>query len=382
MSQAKLTREIKEFALDLGYSKVGITTADDFTEYVDDLRSRGAYYDFFANDPRDPLRCAKIREVAPSARSIVVVVWDYMQKAFPDALLDRVGRVYQARCYIEPPHRINGARLQLMKNFLQEKGCGLCGDFIVPDRWAAARAGVASFGRNNFAYADGVGSFIIISSIVIDRELEYDAPTTECKCPPGCSACMDACPTKAIYEPFRLDPRRCLAFNAWKTTETQGYGITSYIPRDIRENMGQRVHGCDVCQEVCPRNAARLKERVPADPFLEEIAKDFSLARMLRLSDEFYETRVHPIMYNYIRDRQYFRRNAAVALGNTGDESCVPDLAEGMNDSEEVVRAHVAWALGKIGGKNAEAILERSLSVEVSEKVREEIGLALARARG
>lgn len=382
MSLARLTKDIKEFALDLGYSKVGITTADDFTEYADDLRSRGTYYDFFANDPRDPLRCAKPRDVEPSARSIVVLVWDYTQRAFPEALAGKVGRVYQARCYLEPSHRINGARLQLMKNFLQEKGCGICREFILPERWAAARAGVANFGRNNFVYADGIGSFIVVGSILIDKELEYDTPTIECKCPPGCSACMDACPTKAIYAPFRLDPRRCLAFNAWKTIEGQGFGITSSIPHDIRENMGGRVHGCDVCQEVCPRNRARMNAKPPQDPFLEEIAKDFTLAGMLRLSDDFYEARVHPIMYNYIRDRKYFRRNAAVALGNTGDESHVPDLAEGMRDPEEVVRAHVAWALGKIGGRNAEAVLERSLSPESSEKVREEIGLALARARG
>ena len=64
-------------------------------------------------------------------------------------------------------------------------------------------------------------------------------------------------------------------------------------------------------------------------------------------------------MYNYIRDKKYFQRNAAIALGNMGDPTFIPDLAQVMEDSEQLVRSYAAWALGKIGGSRARQILKK-----------------------
>jgi len=240
------TTDIKDFALDIGYSKVGITSADDFSDHVDEVRSRGEFYDFYVEDPRQLLKGAQPRQIMPSARSVISLAWDYAEKAFPEPLLGKVGRIYQARCYYAPPHRINGARYQLMLDFLAKMGCEIGKGIFVPERRAGARAGVTTFGRNNFAYSGKSGSFILLSSIVVDKELEYDAPSCRVKCPKNCTACMDACPTKAIYEPLKLDPRRCVAFNAWWTQDGRPR-VTSYIPPEIRQKMGTKVHGCDVC---------------------------------------------------------------------------------------------------------------------------------------
>lgn len=372
-----LTSEIKEFALDLGYSKVGITTAESFTEYVAEIKARGAMYDFFLEDPRRPLWGAEPERLMPSARSIISLVWDYAQKSFPEALVGKIGRIYQARCYNAPPRRINGARYQLMIDFLKQQGCQIGQGIFIPERWAAARSGVTTFGRNNFAYAEGIGSFVMLSSIVIDAELEYDQPTVKTACPDGCRACMKACPTHAIYEPQKLNPRRCIAFNAWFTQDGKPAGLTSHIPPEIRGKMGTRVHGCDVCQEVCPRNQAKLKAKLPADEFLVAVSQDFSLAQMLNMTAAFYAARVRPLMYNYIKERKYFQRNAAIALGNLGDPAFIPDLAIAMNDPEELVRAYAAWALGKIGGGSARQILEAKAGRETSESVKKEIQAAL-----
>jgi epoxyqueuosine reductase len=115
------------------------------------------------------------------------------------------------------------------------------------------------------------------------------------------------------------------------------------------------------------------------DEFLVKVAQDFSLSQMLNLTDEFYATRIQPLMYNYIKERKYFQRNAAIALGNLGDPAYIPDLAVAMNDPEELVREYVAWALGKIGGRLAKQILEESLNKETSESVKKEIREALLR---
>lgn len=372
-----LTKDIKEFALDLGYSKVGITTADRFDEYIKKLESRQNMYDFYVQDPRQPLLGAEPKKIMPSAKSIICLVWDYAQKSFPESLVGKIGRIYQGRCYNALPHRMNGARFQLMHDYLKKQRCEVGKGINIPERWAAAKAGVTTFGKNNFAYAEGIGSFVLLSSFIVDAELEYNKPTMEIKCPEGCTACMKACPTQAIYEPNKLNPKLCIAFNAWWTQDGRPAGLTSHIPYEIREKMGTRVHGCDICQEVCPRNQTKLKANLPPDDFLVTVAQDFSLQKMLNLTDEFYETRIQPLMYNYIKERKYFQRNAAIALGNLGDPEFIPDLEIAMNDSEELVRGYSAWALGKIGGGKAKQILEQCNTVETSESVIEEIKRAL-----
>jgi len=369
-----LTSQIKEFALDLGYSKVGIIPADDFQEYVDEVTSRNEMYAFYIQSPYRPLNSAKPRSVMPNAKSIITTVYDYSQKEFPKELTDIMGRVYQARSYNAPPEHINGARTQLMREFLRKLGCEVGENIILPERLVAAKAGIVNFGRNNFAYAEGIGSFIYLTSFLVDQELEYDSPTVEVGCPKGCSACMKACPTQAIYEPNKLNPSRCISFN---TFFTQDGRAGSYIQPEIREKMGTKVYGCDICQEVCPRNQARIKAKLPEDSFLSKVAEDFSLANMLNMTDEFHATRIQPLMFNYVKERKYLQRNAAIALGNLGDPAFVPDLAVAMENKEELVRSYAAWALGKIGGKQAIQILKENLSKETSDTVKKEIETAL-----
>ncbi|MFC1861133.1 epoxyqueuosine reductase [Chloroflexota bacterium] len=248
---------------------------------------------------------------------------------------------------------------------------------FVPDRFSAARAGAVTYGKNNFAFLEGAGSFIIITTFVVDVELDYDLPTLEVKCPPKCTVCIDACPTNAIYEPLKMDPRRCIAFNTFITQDGRPGGVTSYIPHDIRDKMGTWIHGCDVCQEVCPRNQRRIKAKLPPNEFLSEVAQDFELTKLLNLSDEYYIRIVQPLMYNYIKDKKYFQRNAAIALGNIGDPAFITDLAQAMEDEKELVRGYAAWALGKIGSSRAKQILGTSLKRETSESVKREIESAL-----
>ncbi len=141
--------------------------------------------------------------------------------------------------------------------------------------------------------------------------------------------------------------------------------------------MGGWIHGCDICQEVCPRNQKKLKAKLPPDHFLARIAEDFELTKMLNMTDEFFRKQVQPIMYNYIHEKKYFQRNAAIALGNSHDPVFIPDLARAMQDEEGMVRGYAAWALGRIGGIRARDILESSLSGETDGFARTEIQSAL-----
>jgi epoxyqueuosine reductase len=313
-----------------------------------------------------------------SARSIVVVVYDGSKKAFPEELVGKVGRLYQSRCYLTPGYRISGARRHLLRDFLERNGMEVARRLVVPERLAAARAGIITYGMNTFAFAQGIGSFILITSYIVDAELEYDQPTMVMDCPSNCTICLDACPTGAIYKPLKIDSRLCIAYNTFMTQDDYIEGVTSHIPHEIRGKMGTWVHGCDICQQVCPRNMKRLKANLPPDEFLERVAEDFELTKLLNLTDEYYEKRVQPLMYNYIREKKYFQRNAAIALGNLGDPAFIPDLGRAMEDPEPIVRAYAAWALGRIGSTQAKRILEKCLKDETERSVKKEIDTALA----
>lgn len=343
-------QDIKEFGYRLGYSKVGITSAEGFPDYVEEVLSRGDTFDIFAFTTTNPLKDAMPKTKMPDAKSIIVLVWDYYQYEYPEALKKMIGKAYLGRCYGPQPGSIAYASLQLMKDYLAENGCKVDSSIGLPARWAGAQAGVTTFGRNNFAYAEGCGSYIIISTIVVDQEFEYDEPTMECKCPPDCRACMDACPMQAIYEPFHLDPKKCISFNNWMTQDGRGT-ISSHIPEEIREKLGCHIHGCDICQDVCPQNQAKLKMPKKMDPFIEAIAEDITLPNILQMTDEFYESRIKPIMYNYIKDMRYFRRNAAIAMGNSKDDIYIKDLELAMETEDEMVREAATWALKKMKEK-------------------------------
>jgi epoxyqueuosine reductase len=368
-----LTEEIKEQALYLGYSAAGAAPADDFSGFIAELEGRNDF-DFHIKGPLDPLNGARPRSIMPEARSALALALDYLRTDFPEPLLRMIARPYLARCYQPPAASLGGARLALMLDFLKQKGCAALATQRAPARWAGACAGVSTFGRNNFAYLKGAGSFIILFVILLDKELEYDRPTMECPCPPNCRACLEACPTGAIYEPFKLNPSRCLAFVALKTQSSTDGGVSAVIPPDLRSKMGLRVHGCEVCQEVCPRNQAKLRAKYPDDAFLTRLAADMTLEALLEMPEGFFESRVRPIMYNYLKEPKYFQRNAAVAMGNSGDPRYLTCLGRALaSEPEELVRAHVAWALGRLGGPKAAAALKAARAREKSDLVRAEI---------
>ncbi|MEL7610136.1 MAG: 4Fe-4S double cluster binding domain-containing protein [Bacillota bacterium] len=375
---ATLTQQIKRFALDQGYCRVGIAPADDFEDHIQELLSRGSLYDFYIEGPSKPLLGARPKVAWPAAKSIVVLAYDYVQCAFPATLIGKVARVYQSRSMNAQRHRIAGLRLQAVKEFIRSKGINIGPSMMLPERRLGMRAGISNIGRNNFAFVDGIGSFINLSAIVVDRVLEYDAPAPPiCKCPRGCTACMDACPTRAIYAPFRLDPRRCINFNTSMTKEEIGFGVTDNIPPEIRKHMAQAIFGCDICQEVCPRNAKRLKMELPKDPLLEVISKSFSLVSVLHMKEDYFEEYVQPMTYNFGLEPRYLQRNAAVALGNSHDPMYLDDLGVELEHDDPMIRGHVAWAIGQIGTHKGIALLEARLARESDHGVRLEISQAL-----
>lgn len=341
-----LSQEIKQYGLDLGFCKIGITDAAEIPFFRDIMEQRESFYFPWLNNrtfPSDP------KVEMPECRSIIVAAYDYANVSFPKELTALAGRAYLARCYVPRRNSVHSARLELFENFLKEKGMQACQiKYNLPLRQFARKAGVTSFGKNNFAYVDGVGSFVILYGFLVDRELEYDEPQPMSKCPAGCTRCIDACPTKAMREPFCVDPKRCIGYNNWMRRGKSGTSFDPIIPEELRPMIGTRVHGCDVCQEVCPRNKQKISGDFPKDAFLELLKENLDLEGMLLMDEDYYQTWVYPIMYNYIPDKRYLQRNAAIAIGNTKDPSYIPALQKALQLPDEMIRLHAAWALEQI----------------------------------
>ena len=194
-----------------------------------------------------------------------------------------------------------------------------------------------------------------------------------------CSRCLDACPTDAFVGPFNLDPQRCISY---RTIEAR-----SPIPRALRSSFGNRIFGCDICQEVCPWNrhledrrplldALKARQARTAPPLLEGFSPDTPYwLDQAAFSTHFRRSPVKRAK------RAGMLRNVCVALGNWADPSVVPALQQALTDEHSLVRGHAAWALGQVRSRRrhqgAASSLRRALEDEDDAWVIDEIRLAL-----
>jgi epoxyqueuosine reductase len=374
-ASSRLSRVVRELAIEHGLSIAAITSADPFDsirpfmqEHIAAGRLDGL--DWFT--PERALFSLDPRNLMPEARSIVAVGVDYrtVDPGKPDdAPRGRIARYAWGLDY----HKLLKTRMKTLHGAIErEVGRSIEARFLVDtarivDRAVAARSGLGWYGKNACIIVPGHGSWVLLGELVLDLALEPDEPLTK-NCG-RCTICIDQCPTGAITGPYTIDTPRCLSF---QTIEQRGA-----IPRELRSNLGDWVFGCDVCQEVCPYTKAVTADAEPAfAPRTIDNAYP-SLQALLSLSqDEFISMYAGTPVTR--AKRRGLARNAAVALGNVGSDEDIPALIDAMtNHDEPLVRGHAAWAVGKIGGKNAQSALESSLKTDLDRSVREEARIAL-----
>jgi len=225
----------------------------------------------------------------------------------------------------------------------------------------AENAGLGWIGKHTNLITESVGSYYFLSEILVDAVMEPSEPSLD-KCG-TCRSCIDICPTQAIVAPYVLDSRRCISY---LTIELKGV-----IPLEFRKAMGNHIYGCDDCQIVCPWNSFAVK--TDEESFR---ARDgsFQLIELMRLNDEAFRKRFKKSPVKRTK-RRGLLRNVAVALGNSGNLSAVGPLIDALSDHEPLIRAHVVWALGELLGKKALPILNKILTNEEEDIVKDEINL-------
>jgi epoxyqueuosine reductase len=234
------------------------------------------------------------------------------------------------------------------------------------ERDFAQLAGLGWIGKNTLLVTERFGSWLFLAALLTSERLEYDEPVENDRCG-SCRSCLDACPTGALIEPYRVDARRCISYLTVELREP--------VPRELRERHGDRLFGCDVCQEACPWNRpgpasaeAAFQPRPATNPA--------ELAGLFELDEAAFRRRFGHTPLWRSRKRGLLR-NAAIVLGNRPHEAAIPALVKGLNDIEPLVRAASAWALGRYPHPPARKALRNRLAIEPDAAVRAEIEKAV-----
>jgi epoxyqueuosine reductase len=235
------------------------------------------------------------------------------------------------------------------------------------ERAAARRAGIGFVAKSTMTIVPGLGSYVLLGELLTDIELTPGNPIPQ-QCG-RCSACLSACPTGAFVDAYTLDARRCISY---LTIELRGV-----IPRELRPLMGRMVFGCDICQEVCPFNHSPKPRPAALELSGRSELSDPELSALLAISSSDYRRLVRGTALRRV-SRPCLQRNAAVALGNSGERRALaPLLSAVARNSSALVRLHAAWAIGRLGFGEALPALSAARSSDADEAVVAEIEWAI-----
>ncbi|HYY24687.1 MAG TPA: tRNA epoxyqueuosine(34) reductase QueG [Candidatus Udaeobacter sp.] len=373
-SDGSLSGRVKEAAQRLGFEIVGISPVKlppHEQSFADWLR-RGfagelAYLQRTEEQRRDP------QKLVPWAVSVVSVGMNYFTP-YPRATSAGAQGWISRYAWGDDYHDLMHRRLESLLTAIRDlwggplEGKAFVDSGPVLERDYAGVAGLGWIGKNTHLISPRKGSWFFLGELFLSIPLAYDRAIRD-RCG-KCDLCLKACPTAAFVGPYILDARRCISY---LTIELKGW-----MPRHLRPLIGNHIFGCDICQEVCPYNIKAQPTGESAYAPREGLhAPD--LIALLSLSQEEFRKRFHgsPILR---AKRRGFLRNVAVALGNIRSIEAVPALVGALDDIEPMVRGHAAWALGRIGSRQAIDALKRRLRVEGDSDVKNEIEAAIDEA--
>lgn len=370
MSSRSLTDSLKQEARRLGFDLAGVCPAveppgiERFRQWL-----AAGYAGQMRYLPERAEAYEHPRHVLEGAQSILMLATNYrtVEPESPGAAEGRVSRYAWGADY----HDLIHSRLGSLVGFHRRERPGANVRGVVDtapllEREFAQLAGLGWVGKNTLLVSKQFGSWTFLAALLSSETLVYDDPHRDEHCG-SCRACLDACPTGALVDAYRLDARKCISY---LTIEFAGSA-----PSELRSRGQDWLFGCDACQEVCPWN--RRTPTTSEDAFLPApSANPAEVTSLFDLDDAAFRERFRRTPMWRSR-RRGILRNAAIVLGNRPHEAAVSVLIGGLGEEEPVVRAACAWALGRHESLVAKEALAARLTIETQPDVRAEIERAI-----
>jgi epoxyqueuosine reductase len=364
LRNSDISTVIKKVAGEAGFDLAGIAAVCDspeleyFPQWIAEGRAGEMKY-LEARDEQGQLKRASLANVAPWARSVVVCAINYntaepystqfedadrgwisryaWSRDYHDSVMQRLRRVEAALKDRVASELKNQSPSGFQENPLVTRSYVDTGPIV--ERVAAKYAGIGWIGKNTCIINQKMGSWLFLGVILTSLELKADLPAPD-RCG-TCTRCIDACPTDAFIEPYRLDSNKCIAY---LTIEKRGT-----IPEEMRAGIGRHVFGCDICQDVCPWNrkapAATQEEFQPHEELVNP-----ALDWLAEIGTEEFRSQFRGSPVSRTK-RAGLRRNAVIAMGNSGEQKFLPLLESLKADNDGVIAEAADWAARRL--KNA-----------------------------
>jgi epoxyqueuosine reductase len=342
MALDQLKNSIKQRAQELGFELCGIAPAEP-SAFKAEFRAwlEKGYEGEMGYLSWDPDRRLDPSQLLPGAKSIVSVGMNY----YTESEADNAGpdeAIFARYARNEDYHDVMTPRLRELLAFIKaQAGEGTEGKVYVDtgpilEREVAQRAGLGWFGKNTMLINTRRGSYFLLGEILLNIPLEPDSPAVGgCG---TCTKCLEACPTGAIVRPYEIDARRCISY---LTIELKGE-----IPEEHAGKIGNRVFGCDICQEVCPFTRRSTPTEEPAFQPREAVVRP-KLADLVQMTEEEFREKLkgNPVKRAKWRG---LMRNVAAGLSSSDDPAAEAALIAALDHPEELVREQAELSLSMI----------------------------------
>ncbi|RAL26922.1 tRNA epoxyqueuosine(34) reductase QueG [Thermoflavimicrobium daqui] len=372
MSPNELKQKIIVKAKEIGIDKIGFASADPFVELRERLvehQQKG-----YASGFEEPDIEKRVRPdlSLPEAKTIIAIALAYPSKLKnpPKSAPGANRGIFCRASWGEDYHHVLRDKLNQLQMYLHElipeaNIMSMVDTGALSDRAVAERAGIGWIGKNTSLITEEFGSWVYLGEMITDIYIPPDHPVEDgCG---DCNICVDACPTGALVQPGQLNAQACIAY----LTQTKGFLADKY-----REKIGNRLYGCDTCQTVCPKNRGLHFDHHPE--FAPEPEKVKPLLKPLLTMSKREFNKEFGQMSGSWRGKKPIQRNAMIALAHFRDQTAIPELSRLLlEDPRPVIRGTAAWALGKIGGFEAEDALVQAKNIEHNTEVQIEIERAL-----
>ncbi len=368
MDRHEFKKRIIEYAHSIGIDDIGFTTAEPFTEF------KAKLIDYYKNGYESGFETGTIEERTnpkaslPNAESIISIAVGYPNKLrnAPKSKQGERRGIFARASWGMDYHTLLRSRLEKLETFINELDPSVdCKSMVdtgvLSDREVARRSGLGFTGKNGFIINPKLGTYSYLGEMIVSYPFPADEELLD-SCG-DCNICVDRCPTGALVGNGQVDSKKCISF----LTQTKGF-----MPMEYRSKIGNRLYGCDTCQQVCPRNKGINTEHHEDIVLEPEILKP-ELTGLLQISNkEFKETYGH--LAGVWRGKKPIQRNAIIALAHFKETAAIDILKTiAETDVRPVIKGTAYWAIGQISGDTALDYIYERYGIETDDDVKREM---------